>query len=64
MKDLIRRFWTDDSGQGLTEYALILAIVSIGLLLILYIFRDQIGRIFSRIANTLENAPSNTYTPG
>ena len=28
MKDLIQRFWSDDSGQGLTEYALIVGLVA------------------------------------
>jgi len=64
MKALFKSFWTDESGQGLTEYALIIALVSIGVIAVLYIFRNEIGRIFSRIANTLRGAPTNTYTPG
>ena len=61
MKDLIKRFWTDESGQGLTEYALIIALVSIGLIAILIIFRDEIGDVFSHIATTLSSAPTNSY---
>jgi pilus assembly protein Flp/PilA len=62
MKALFKSFWTDESGQGLTEYALIIALVSIGLILILIIFRNEIGNVFSKIAGTLSTAPANGYT--
>jgi pilus assembly protein Flp/PilA len=61
MKALFKSFWTDESGQGLTEYALIIALVSIGLITILIIFRNEIGDVFSQIANALSSAPANEY---
>jgi pilus assembly protein Flp/PilA len=61
---VIANFWHDDSGQGLTEYALVLALVSIGLIAVLVIFRDAIGGIFDRIAQVLRGAPSEGFTPG
>ncbi|MDH3271200.1 MAG: Flp family type IVb pilin [Gemmatimonadota bacterium] len=64
MQSLLTRFWHDESGQGLTEYALILALISIGLIAVLVIFRDAIGQIFDRIAQVLEGAPSEGYSPG
>ena len=64
MLSLFARFWREDSGQGLTEYALILALVSIGLIAVLVIFRDAIGGIFDRIAQVLRGAPSEGFTPG
>ena len=30
MRTLLRAFWSEDSGQGLLEYALIIALVAIG----------------------------------
>ena len=56
MLDTIRAFVTDDSGQALTEYALILALVSIGLILVLIAFRDELGRIFNAIRAELEGS--------
>ena len=44
MKDLLKSFWTDESGQGLTEYALIIALVAIGLIIVLVAFRNEIGQ--------------------
>jgi Flp pilus assembly pilin Flp len=61
MLSLFERFWSEDAGQGLTEYALILALVSVGLIAIMVVFRDAIGGIFARIAQVLENAPSEGY---
>lgn len=65
MMDLFRRFWTDESGQGLTEYALIIAIVSVGLIAVLYVFRDAIGAVFDAMAAALQGQPTDSgYTPG
>jgi Flp pilus assembly pilin Flp len=58
---LFGRFWSEDSGQGLTEYALILALVSVGLIAIMVVFRDAIGGIFQRIAQVLEAAPNEGF---
>ena len=53
MLDVFRKFWADESGQALTEYALIIALVSIGLILVLIAFRDELGRIFNAIRTEL-----------
>ena len=57
MKQLFKSYWADESGQGLTEYALILALVSVGLIAVLIIFRDEIGAVFDRIIDTLQAHP-------
>jgi len=64
MKDLVTRFWNNESGQGLTEYALVIALVSVGLIAVLAVFRDSIGRVFDRITQVMDAAPQNGYTPG
>jgi len=64
MMDLMRRFWNDEYGQGLTEYALVIALVSIGLIAVLVTFRDSIGRVFDRIAQVLDTAPQSGYQSG
>jgi Flp pilus assembly pilin Flp len=51
--ELIKRFRTDESGQGLTEYASIVALVSIALMLVLIAFRDELGRIYNLMRGEL-----------
>jgi pilus assembly protein Flp/PilA len=61
MKSLWQTFWSDESGQGLVEYALIIALVAVGLIAILLVLRNSIGDVFNNAAGTLNNAPANPY---
>jgi Flp pilus assembly pilin Flp len=63
MKELWKNFLADESGQGLTEYVLIIALVSIGLILILIAFRNQIGQVFIDIGSELDNATVDQMQP-
>jgi Flp pilus assembly pilin Flp len=46
MKAVLRNLWSDESGQGLTEYALLIALVSLGLITLLGLYRNAIGNVF------------------
>lgn len=59
--DLWHSVRTDESGQGLVEYVLIIALVAIGLFAVMITFRDAIGDVFSQVATELNNAPANQY---
>ena len=61
MHSLWEAFRSDDTGQGLVEYALIIALVAVGLIAILLILRNSIGDVFNNASQALENAPSNPY---
>lgn len=61
MKQLLTSLLHDDSGQGLVEYVLIIALVSIGLIAIMITFRNSIGDVFSSVATELDGAPANGY---
>lgn len=63
MKELWNNFVQDESGQGLVEYVLIIALVAIGLIAVMLVFRNSIGGIFDTISNELDNAPAEEYTP-
>lgn len=62
MNQAIEKFLSDDSGQGLVEYVLIIALVAIGLIAIITVFRNAIGKIFKIISDTLDKAPTSPYT--
>ncbi len=53
----------DRSGQGLTEYAILIATVSLGLILLLGSFRNALGNVFRNSRNTLQNNSSVVLEP-
>ena len=61
MKSPWRAFGSDEAGQGLVEYALIIALVAVGLIAILLVLRNSIGNVFNNVATTLNNAPASPY---
>lgn len=61
MTALLGRFMKDESGQGMVEYALIVALVAIGLIAILTIFRNEIGALFNTSRNRLNNVNNSSY---
>lgn len=58
MLALLRSLWSDESGQGMTEYALILALVAVAIIAIVIAFRNQIAGVFTSATNTLQQAQS------
>ena len=42
-----------EEGQGLVEYALIIAVIAIVVIVAMVFFRDQLGNYFSMIGNNL-----------
>ena len=49
----LQRFFSDEDGQGLVEYALIIAVIAIAVIVAMIFLRDQISNIFSNIGNNL-----------
>jgi pilus assembly protein Flp/PilA len=58
MRGFLRALWRDESGQGLVEYALIIALVAIAVIAALALLGGRIGNIFDRIGNTLDRYPT------
>ena len=46
-------FFRDDEGQGLVEYALIIAVIAIAVIVAMISLRGQLQNIFSNIGNNL-----------
>jgi Flp pilus assembly pilin Flp len=55
MVALSRRLMDEESGQAMTEYALIIAAVSVALVTTLYLFRNAIGMVFFNAAEHLDD---------
>jgi len=58
MRELAKRFWADESGQGLAEYALLLGLIVIGVVLLIQGMGISIQKIFSKANSDLETAAS------
>lgn len=46
-------FYQSEEGQGLVEYALIIAVIAIAVIVSMIFFRDQLMNYFSNIGNNL-----------
>ena len=46
-------FWRDDQGQGLVEYALIIVVIAIAVIVAMIFLRAQLQNQFSNIGNNL-----------
>ncbi len=47
------RFLREDDGQGLVEYALIIAVIAIAVIVAMIFLKGQLQNIFSNIGNNL-----------
>jgi pilus assembly protein Flp/PilA len=48
MMELARKFWNDESGQGLAEYALLLGLIVIGVVVLIQGMGGSIEKIFGQ----------------
>ncbi|HYY69509.1 MAG TPA: Flp family type IVb pilin [Terriglobales bacterium] len=53
MTEVLRRFWIEDEGQDLVEYALIVALVSVALIAALTALKGGISTAFSQATSAL-----------
>lgn len=62
---MVWRFASEESGQGLVEYALLLSLIAVAVIVAMFFFRDQLANSFSNIGNNLRSPgpPAPTPTP-
>jgi len=58
MKNSFFRFTTDESGQTLTEYALILAVIAIAAVAVMGLLGDELTNVFQSVVDTLASGSS------
>jgi len=51
-----RRLWLSESGQGLVEYSLILAVLSAGLVAVSLVLRNSTGNLYNGTRNSVDQA--------
>lgn len=60
MKDMVKWMASEESGQGMVEYGLIIALISVVLIVVLTNAADELKKTFEKITNELKNANSKT----
>jgi len=53
MLTLLKKLWTEEEGQGLTEYGLILGLIAVGVVTIMVAMGDNLQTIFDNIRDRL-----------
>jgi pilus assembly protein Flp/PilA len=56
MKQQLKKFMSDESGQDLIEYALVAALVGLGSVVAMNGLANSIGNTFNGVGNSLSNA--------
>ena len=56
---LAKKLWNDESGQGLSEYALLLGLIVIGVVLLIQGMGVSIKKIFNKANTDLATAAAN-----
>jgi len=56
MRKLAKKFWNDESGQGLAEYALLLGLIVIGVVILIQGMGISIQKIFTKANSDLGTA--------
>jgi Flp pilus assembly pilin Flp len=54
MKDLVLSFWRNESGQDLADYALLLALIALALIVVITAYGDRLQAKFSDAARVLQ----------
>jgi Flp pilus assembly pilin Flp len=52
-------FLREEDAQGLVEYALILGLIAVAVIVSMALMRDQLGNLFSSISANVHNSPCN-----
>jgi pilus assembly protein Flp/PilA len=52
--ELLRRLHSDETGQGLAEYTLLIALIAIALITVVTQFSGKLGEIFDSATNELD----------
>jgi Flp pilus assembly pilin Flp len=56
MKEFMQRFWEDESGQDLAEYAILLGLITVFLIAAIGFFSDAILGLFEEATTELQGA--------
>lgn len=56
MQNKIKGLLVEEQGQGMTEYGLVLGVIAVGVVTILFAFKQQILALFTKVTNEVGTA--------
>ena len=56
--EIVKKLWSEETGQGMTEYGLIIGIVAVMLIVVLVAFREKLIVIFKSITTDTSLPPA------
>lgn len=56
MLNTVKRFWSDDSGQGMVEYILIIGLVVLFIIVALVAFKDEVIGFIDKVKSWISGA--------
>jgi pilus assembly protein Flp/PilA len=62
MKNIWKNFVSEESGQGMVEYGLIIALIAVVLIIVLRAMSSSMKGTFTEIANALDSANKENNT--
>ncbi|WP_047983911.1 hypothetical protein [Ornithinibacillus californiensis] len=62
MVEKLKALFTEEEGQGMTEYGLVLGVLAVGVVAVLITFRGEIIDTFEQIVASLQDAKTTTTT--
>ena len=60
----LKSLWSDESGQAMVEYGVIIAVIAVAAVALLAVFWGQMETMFDGIAGDLEGAPAEVGVGG
>lgn len=58
---MIRRFINDESGQGMTEYILIVVLIAVAAIAVVKLFGNKIKELFQKSTDKIEEETSDSF---
>jgi pilus assembly protein Flp/PilA len=57
----MKKFWSDESGQGMTEYILIVALIAVAAIVTVKMFGSQITGLFSKSSDKISSQTNDAF---
>ncbi|AOM83865.1 Flp family type IVb pilin [Salisediminibacterium beveridgei] len=54
MMEMMKNLLTEEEGQGMAEYALVLGVIAVGVIAVLVVFGNEIETVFDNIVESFQ----------